>query len=245
MLKGRTALVTGGARGIGLAIAAALASDGADIALFDVDAASLGSAVEKIESLGVRALGLEVDITDLDAVTNAVSKLSAELAPPDILVNNAGITRDNLLMRMTPAEWASVIAVNLTGAFNVTRACVRGMTKRRWGRIVNIASVVGLMGNAGQANYAASKAGIIGFTKSVAKELASRNVTCNAVAPGYIVTKMTESLSDKARETLVSLIPLKRLGTPEDVAGVVRFLCSPAADYVTGQVINVDGGMVM
>lgn len=245
MLNGKVALVTGGGRGIGLAVALALAEQGADIALFDVNEGDLESASALIREKRVRAFGVKVDITDSTAVASAVESVTTELGSPDIIVNNAGITRDNLLMRMTDAEWLSVLNVNLTGAFTVTKACLRGMTRNRWGRIVNIASVVGVMGNAGQANYAASKAGLIGFTKSVAKELASRNVTCNAVAPGYIITKMTEQLPEKARETLVSMIPLKRLGTPEDVANAVVFFCSPSADYITGQVLNIDGGMVM
>ncbi len=245
MLNGKVALVTGGGRGIGLAVALALAEQGADIALFDVNEGDLESASALIREKRVRAFGVKVDITDSTAVASAVESVTTELGSPDIIVNNAGITRDNLLMRMTDAEWLSVLNVNLTGAFTVTKACLRGMTRNRWGRIINIASVVGVMGNAGQANYAASKAGLIGFTKSVAKELASRNVTCNAVAPGYIITKMTEQLPEKARETLVSMIPLKRLGTPEDVANAVVFFCSPSADYITGQVLNIDGGMVM
>ncbi|GAB4162171.1 MAG: 3-oxoacyl-[acyl-carrier-protein] reductase [Planctomycetota bacterium] len=245
MFKGKTALVTGAGRGIGLSIAKALASHGADVALFDVNEDDLKSATSELRTLGVRAEGYVVNVTDPEAVNSAVAKVTEDLASPSILVNNAGITRDNLLMRMNDAEWNSVLAVNLTGSFNVTRACIRGMTRDRWGRIVNISSVVGVMGNVGQANYSASKAGLIGFTKSVAKELASRNITSNAIAPGYIVTKMTENLSDKARETLESMIPLRRLGQPEDIANCVVFLCSPSADYITGQVIHVDGGMVM
>jgi 3-oxoacyl-[acyl-carrier protein] reductase len=245
MFKGRTALITGGGRGIGLAVARALATHGADIALFDVNADDIASATEELRALGVRAEGWVVNVTDPAAVAEAVNKVTEQLSAPLLLVNNAGITRDNLLMRMTDAEWNSVLSVNLTGSFNVTRAVIRGMTRERWGRIVNISSVVGVMGNTGQANYSASKAGLIGLTKSVAKELASRNVNCNAVAPGYIVTKMTESLPEKAREQLESLIPLKRLGLPEDIANCVVFLCSPSADYITGQVIHVDGGMVM
>ncbi|MDZ7815557.1 MAG: 3-oxoacyl-[acyl-carrier-protein] reductase [Planctomycetota bacterium] len=245
MLKDKVALITGGGRGIGLSIALELARNGADIALFDVNADDLNTACERIGEHGVKAIGLNVDVTDFEAVSESVKKVADELGAPVILVNNAGITRDNLLLRMSEAEWSSVISVNLTGTFNVTKACLRGMTRNRWGRIVNIASVVGLMGNAGQANYAASKAGIIGFTKATAKEIAARNVTVNAIAPGYIRTAMTDKLSDEARQTLEGLIPLKRLGEPADVARCVSFLCSCAADYVTGQVLNVDGGMVM
>ncbi|MFA4985085.1 MAG: 3-oxoacyl-[acyl-carrier-protein] reductase [Candidatus Brocadiia bacterium] len=245
MLKGKVAVVTGAGRGIGLSIAVALAEAGADIALFDVNPADLAAAKATIEAKGVRALTAEVDVTNPASVGAAVDRVAAELGAPLILINNAGITKDNLLMRMTDDEWNKVLAVNLTGAFNCTRATMRHMTRERWGRIVNISSVVGVMGNAGQANYAASKAGLIGFTKAVAKELASRSVNVNAIAPGYIATKMTENLPEKARETLVSLIPLKRLGTPEDIAKTAIFLCSPASDYITGQVIHVDGGMVM
>ena len=228
-----------------MAIARSLADAGANIALFDVSEDDLRSAVVELGGKGVKAIGVRADVTGLQDAQAAVERVANELGTPLIIVNNAGITRDNLLMRMTESEWSSVISVNLTGAFNVTKACVRGMTRARWGRIINIASVVGVMGNAGQANYSASKAGLIGFTKSMAKELAARNVTCNAVAPGYIKTKMTEDLPDKAREALMSIIPLRRLGEPEDVANAVKFLCSPSADYITGQVINVDGGMVM
>ena len=241
MFKEKIALITGGGRGIGLEIALKLASAGADIAIFDVNEEDLKNAKGMITDLGVKAAAYKVDVTNIEETANAVKQLTEDLGAPSIVVNNAGITRDNLLMRMSEDEWSSVLSVNLSGTFNVTKACVRGMTRNRWGRIINIASVVGVMGNAGQANYSASKAGIIGFTKSVAKELAARNVTVNAIAPGYIQTKMTEKLPEKAREALVSMIPLKRLGNPEDVANCVVFLCSTSANYIT---VSIGGNNV-
>jgi 3-oxoacyl-[acyl-carrier protein] reductase len=204
-----------------------------------------GKVAADISASGRQALAYAIDVSDFAAVQQLCDRIAADLGGIDILVNNAGITRDNLLLRMTEAEFDRVIAVNLKGAFNFTKACFRGMMKNRWGRIINIASVIGQMGNAGQANYAAAKAGIIGLTKSVAKELASRNVTVNAVAPGYIATAMTEKLSAAERETYIAAIPLKRPGTPEDVANVCLFLASDLASYVTGQVLRVDGGLLM
>jgi 3-oxoacyl-[acyl-carrier protein] reductase len=243
--EGRVALVTGGGQSIGLEIARALARDGAGVVVADVNAATAESAAKEIAALGVRSLGLAVDVSDWDAVAGAVDKTLAELGSLDLLVNNAGITRDGLIVRMGSDDWDKVMAVNLKGAFNFCKAAAKPMMKKRWGRIVNISSVVGVMGNAGQANYAASKAGLIGLTKSLAKELAARGITVNAVAPGFIDTPMTEVLGEKARSDLAGRIPLGRLGTAADVADVVSFLASERARYVTGQVVHVDGGMVM
>jgi len=244
MLEGRVSIVTGGARGIGKAIAMELADAGSDIVIFDVLDEGVDTARE-IEKKGRKAGFYKVDITDLDAVNSVVEKVLEEFGRIDILVNNAGITRDTLLMRMEEADFDLVIKVNLKGTFNCTKAVLKPMMKARWGRIINISSIIGLMGNAGQANYAASKAGIIGFTKSVAKELGKRNITVNAVAPGFIRTPMTERLSDEVKEGYFKLIPLGRFGEPEDVAKVVRFLASDDAGYITGQVIQVDGGLLM
>ena len=244
MLEGRVSIITGGARGIGKAIAMELADAGSDIVIFDVLDEGVDTARE-IEKKGRKAGFYKVDITDLDAVNSVVEKVLEEFGRIDILVNNAGITRDTLLMRMEEADFDLVIKVNLKGTFNCTKAVLKPMMKARWGRIINISSIIGLMGNAGQANYAASKAGIIGFTKSVAKELGKRNITVNAVAPGFIRTPMTERLSDDVKEGYFKLIPLGRFGEPEDVAKVVRFLASDDAGYITGQVIQVDGGLLM
>jgi len=242
-LDGRVALVTGGSRGIGLAIAQALAEGGAHVAVVARDAGRATGAATSLS--GDEHRGYACDVSDPDQARQTIERVESELGPVAILVNNAGITRDNILLRMKDDEFDEVIATNLKGAFNLTRAVARGMMKRKDGVVINISSVVGLMGNAGQANYAASKAGLVGFTKSVAKELASRGVRCNAVAPGFIHTDMTAELSDEQVEGLREHIPLGRLGEPEDVAGVVRFLAGPAARYITGQVLAVDGGMVM
>jgi len=244
-LKGKVALVTGGARGIGRAIAERLGSAGADLALFDVLPELEAAAAELAAGLGVKVRGYRVNVTVAAEVDAAVEAVLRDLGRLDVLVNNAGITRDNLLMRMKDEEWDAVLAVNLKGAFLCTRAVARPMLKQRSGRIVNIASVVGLMGNAGQANYAASKAGLIGLTKSSAKELASRGVTVNAVAPGYIRTAMTDQLSAEQKNKMLGLVPLGRMGEAADVAAAVAFLASDDAGYVTGQVLTVDGGMVM
>lgn len=241
-LDGKVALVTGGSRGIGLAICTALAQAGARVA---VVARNAEGAVSAAGALGDAHRGYGCDVADPAQVQATVAAVEADLGPVDILVNNAGITRDNILLRMKDEEFDEVIATNLKGAFNLIRAVTRGMMKRRTGSIVNITSVVGLMGNAGQANYAASKAGLVGMTKSVAKELASRGVRCNAVAPGFIRTDMTGELSEAQVGGLQQLIPMGALGEPDDVAGVVRFLVSPDARYITGQVVAVDGGMVM
>ena len=245
MLEGQVAIVTGGAQNIGRSIALTLAGAGSDVVVVDVDREKGEATAGEIREMGRDALALQTNVTDAGETAGAVEKVLEKFGRVDILVNNAGITRDNLLLRMKEEEWDAVLAVNLKGTYNFTKAVVRTMVKARRGRIVNIASVIGLMGNAGQANYAASKAGIIGFSKSVAKELASRGVTVNAVAPGFIDTAMTRVLSDEVREELQKQIPLRRLGVSQDVANVVGFLVSPAADYVTGQVLNVDGGMVM
>jgi 3-oxoacyl-[acyl-carrier protein] reductase len=242
-LQGQVAIVTGGARGIGLAIAHALAEGGARVALVDVDASEAQAAATRLSGQGHQ--GYAGDVTRSQEVASVVGQVESELGPVSILVNNAGITRDNLLLRMTEEDWDLVLSVNLKGAFNATKAVSRGMMKRRHGVIINIASVIGLMGNAGQANYAASKAGLLGLTKSVARELASRGIRCNAIAPGFIKTAMTDKLSADVVEGLTSQIPMGTLGEPHHVASVVRFLAGPGAAYITGQVIAVDGGMVM
>jgi len=237
------AIITGGARGIGLAIAKELAKS-YPVALWDV----LDEVEESAAALtkeGFNAKGWKVDVTDFDAVQQAAKEVSGEFGSIEVLINNAGITRDNLFMRMKPADWELVLKINLTGAFNCCKAVTRPMQKARRGHIVNIASVVGVMGNAGQANYSASKAGMIGLTKSLAKELGGRNITVNAVAPGFIETEMTKKLDEATVKGWIEAIPLKRAGTPADVANVVNFLCSPAGGYLTGQVINICGGMVI
>ena len=240
----RIALVTGGARGIGYAIACKLASDGCGIIISDILAAAAESAA-RLNAAGTETLAVVGDVSKPSDVEQMFEKSLEKFGRIDILVNNAGITRDNLLLRLDEKDWDLVLSVNLRGAFLCTKAAARIMMKNRWGRIINISSVVGIMGNAGQANYSASKAGLIGLTKSAAKELGARNITVNAVAPGYIQTEMTENLPQAAKDAFLSSIPLKRGGTPEDVARVVCFLASDAAEYVTGQVIHCDGGMVM
>jgi 3-oxoacyl-[acyl-carrier protein] reductase len=244
-LAGQIAVVTGSARGIGKTIAMSLAEAGANIVVSDLNVEAGKETVGEIEAMGREAIWVQADVSKSDQANQLIESAQEKFGRLDILVNNAGITRDNLLMRMSEDEWDSVIAVNLKGTYNCIRAATKIFMKQRAGRIINIASVVGQMGNAGQANYASSKAGVIGLTKSVAKELAGRNILVNAVAPGFIETAMTERLTEKAKEALIQLIPLAKLGQPEDVAKVVLFLSSERSSYITGQVINVDGGMVM
>jgi len=241
-LSGRTALVTGGTRGIGLEIATTLSRAGAKVAIAGRDA---DRATQAAASIGSGTQGFVADLGSPGDAQRLVDDAERALGSLDILVNNAGLTRDNVLVRLKDEDWDAVIDTNLRGAFAATRAAARGMMKRRWGRVINITSVVGIIGNKGQANYAASKAGLIGLTKSVAKELASRNVLANAIAPGFIDTDMTKTLTPDAREQLSAQIPLGRLGTPADIAGLVAFLASEHASYITGHVFVVDGGMVM
>lgn len=244
-LRDRVAVVTGASRGIGRAIAVALAAEGAKIAVnYASNSTAADQLVEEITAAGGEALAIPADISNVDSVDTLIKTVTDQWGRIDILVNNAGITRDTLLLRMKPEDWQAVIDTNLTGVFLCTRAVSKLMLKQKSGRIINIASVAGQMGNPGQANYSAAKAGVIGFTKTVAKELASRGITVNAVAPGFIATDMTKDL--KGGEEILKFIPLGRYGEPEEVAGLVRFLAAdPAAAYITGQTINVDGGMVM
>jgi len=244
-LKNKVALVTGGARGIGKEICERLASEGAKLAIVDIMLESAEATAKEFCAKGIDAKAYAANVATPADVDTMVKDVKKDFGQIDILVNNAGITRDGLIMRMKESDWDAVIAVNLKGTFNCIKAVSRIMMKARSGKIINIASVVGVMGNAGQANYSASKAGVIGLTKTTAKEFASRNIQTNAVAPGYIQTDMTEKISDEAKELFMTAIPLKRPGTPTDVANVVCFLASSDSDYVTGQVINVDGGMVM
>ncbi|HKO16887.1 MAG TPA: 3-oxoacyl-[acyl-carrier-protein] reductase [Gemmatimonadaceae bacterium] len=243
-LSGRVALVTGSTRGIGRAIAELLAASGARVAVVGRELARAEEAAGRIGSTE-SARGFACDVASPPSVTALVEEVEKSFGTVDILVNNAGLTRDNILMRLKDEDWDAVLDTNLRGAFVAIRAASRGMMKRRWGRIINIASVVGLVGNKGQANYAASKAGLIGLTKTVAKEFASRNILANVVAPGFIETDMTAAMTPEARASLAQQIPLERLGTPRDVAGAVAFLASDLAAYITGQVFVVDGGMVM
>ncbi|MCD6521667.1 3-oxoacyl-[acyl-carrier-protein] reductase [Candidatus Calescamantes bacterium] len=243
MLNGRVALVTGGMSGIGKAISLKLAEEGADIAIFDIREET--NTKREILKKGVKAEYWEVDVSDLQKVENAVKEVKEKMGRIDILVNNAGITRDGLLVRLKEEDWDRVIEINLKGAFNCSRACVRYMMKQKEGCIVNIASVIGIIGNAGQVNYAASKGGLIALTKSLAKELAPWGIRVNAVAPGYIKTPMTENLPEEVKREFLSKILLKREGLPEEVANVVFFLASPLSSYLTGEVIKVDGGMVL
>ncbi len=244
-LQGKTAIVTGAAQGIGRAIAECLAQAGADIAVADLDPGRSVETVASVEKLGRKALNIKVNVADANETKSMVEQVLKTWGKVDILVNNAGITRDGLLLRMKEEDWNLVLQINLNGTFNCTKAVLQPMTKQRYGRIVNIASIVGVIGNAGQANYSASKAAVIGFTKTVGREYASRNVTVNAVAPGFIDTAMTHGLSADVKDTLLKQIPLGRLGTPADIAAAVRFLVSEDAAYITGHVLHVNGGMLM
>ena len=246
MLTGKTAIVTGGSRGIGRSIALELAKNGANIVInYAGSEAKAQSVVEEIEQLGVKAHKFQADVADEAQVKEMVKSAIDSFGSVDILVNNAGITRDNLIMRMKESEFDQVINTNLKGVFVCTKAVTRQMMKQRSGRIINVASIVGVSGNPGQANYVAAKAGVIGLTKTTAKELASRNILVNAIAPGFISTDMTDQLTDEQRAGMLGLIPLAKLGEPEDVAKVVRFLASDDSNYITGQTIHIDGGMVM
>lgn len=241
-LEGKVALVTGASRGIGRDIAARFVEAGAKVALV---ARSRDALQDTASDLGDKAFPFVADVADSESIRETVSAVEQDIGPIDILVNNAGVTRDGVLVRVSEEDWDRVLDTNLKGAFNTTKVVARGMMKRRWGRVINITSVVGVIGNRGQVNYAASKAGLIGFTKSIAKELASRNILANAIAPGFMDTNMTRDLSDEQRDALLSQIPLGKLGTGDDVASVALFLASEMASYITGQVLVVDGGMVM
>src|SRR6266540_4190966 len=242
-LQGHVALVTGASQGIGRACAVTLAKAGATVALAARNAEKLNDAVAEIESAGGKAAAVPLDVSSEDAIKSAVKAIAAQMGKIDILVNNAGITRDGLLLRMKRADWDDIFTTNLTAPFLLTQAVLGGMMKQRWGRIINIASIVGEIGAAGQANYASSKAGLIGFTLSVAREVASRNITVNAVAPGYIVTAMTDAMTEEQKKSVTELIPLGRVGTDLDIANAVRFLAGNEAAYITGHVLDVNGGL--
>lgn len=245
LLKGKTALITGASRGIGKAIALLFAGEGADIAITNiVDDEEFRNAIKEVETSGVKVKGYVSNAAKFTDSENVINEMVKDFAKIDILVNNAGITRDNLLMRMTEEQWDSVIAVNLKSVFNMTRAVIAVMLKQKYGSIINMSSVVGVSGNSGQSNYSASKAGIIGFTKSVAREVGSRNIRCNAIAPGFIMTEMTEKLPENVKTDWINKIPLKRGGTPQDVANTALYLASDLSSYVTGQIIHVCGGML-
>jgi len=244
-LKGKRVIVTGAGSGIGKAIARKFAEAGALIAVCDVNEETAQVVAKEIEIIGAKAIPYRIDVGNFTEVAEIMEKIVQDFGSIEILINNAGITKDALLLRMKEEDFDNVIRVNLKGTFNFTRACVKYLLKERWGRIINIASVIGEMGNIGQANYAAAKAGIIGLTKATAKEVASRNITVNAIAPGYIKTPMTESLPENVRQEFIKVIPLGREGTPEDVANLCLFLASEEASYITGQVIRVDGGMLI
>jgi 3-oxoacyl-[acyl-carrier protein] reductase len=245
MLKGQVALVTGASRGIGRAIALALGQAGAAVAGSATTDAGAARIAETLSSAGIEGLGLTLDVSDQGSIDSAMARVTESLGAPTILVNNAGITRDNLLLRMKDSEWDDIIETNLGSVYRMSKACMRAMIKARTGRIINISSVVGVSGNAGQTNYAAAKAGMIGFTKSLAREVGARGITVNCVAPGFIDTDMTRALGDSQRNQLVAGIPLGRLGTAEEIAATVAFLASPGAAYITGETIHVNGGMLM
>lgn len=246
MLVNKSAIVTGGTRGIGKEIAKSLAENGANIAInYRKYTEEIEELIEELRALGVKALAIKCDISNEDEVNKFIKEVKENFGTIDILVNNAGITKDGLLLRMSEKDFNDVIDVNLKGTFNMTKAVSSIMVKQRFGKIINISSVVGVAGNAGQCNYAASKAGVIGFSKSIARELASRNINVNVVAPGYINTDMTKVLPDKVKEEVLKTIPMKKIGEPKEIANLVLFLSSDLSNYITGQVINVDGGMVM
>ena len=241
-LEGKTALITGSGRGIGKTIALKLAECGADIVLADMSQ-KVAEVLLEVESLGRKCLTFETDVTDFKAIDSMVKKIIEELGSIHILVNNAGITQDNLFMRMKPEQWSKVIDVNLNGVFNVTKAVIRPMVKQRMGKIINISSVVGFSGNAGQVNYSSTKSALVGFTKSLAREVGARGVTVNAVAPGFIDTAMTQALNESQQELILQQIPLGRMGNPEDISNAVAFLASEDASYITGTILHVNGGM--
>ncbi|MDD5292295.1 MAG: 3-oxoacyl-[acyl-carrier-protein] reductase [Candidatus Omnitrophica bacterium] len=244
-LKDKVSLVTGAARGIGREIALLFAAEGSDVVICDVDLEAAQATQKEIEALGRRSLSFKVDVTNGGQVEEMVNLILDKFSKIDILINNAGITKDNLILRMSEDEWDKVLSVNLKGAFNCIKVISRHMLKKRYGKIVNVASIIGMIGNAGQANYAASKGGLIALTKSIAKELGSRNINANAVAPGFIQTAMTDKLPEDYRKQMLEGIPMGKFGLPQDVAKVCLFLASPESDYITGQVIVVDGGMTM
>jgi 3-oxoacyl-[acyl-carrier protein] reductase len=244
-LTGKVALVTGAAQGIGKAVALLLARNGADLVVSDINLEKAQETAKEIQAIGRKALAVKVDVANLRDVERMVQAVLEQLHQIDILVNNAGITRDKLILRMTEEDWDAVLDVNLKGTFNCTKVVIRHMSKQKSGKIVNIASVVGEMGNAGQANYSASKAGVIGFTKTIAREFAQRGINVNSIAPGYVETPMTNALPEKVKEELKRMIPMERLGRPEDIAEAVLFLVSASSNYITGQVLNVNGGIYM
>lgn len=245
-LKDKTAIVTGGSRGIGRAISLQLASKGANVVVnYNKNARAAEEVVKEIETSGGKALAIQADVGNSNEVDSFVKKVVDKFGSIDILVNNAGITADNLLLRMKEQEWDDVLTTNLKGAFFMTKAVIRKMIKNKKGKIINITSIVGSSGNAGQSNYSAAKAGLIGFTKSIAKEVAARGIQVNAIAPGYVETKMTDSLPEKIKDDLINMIPAKKIGKPKDIANMVMYLSSDLSDYITGQVIHIDGGMYM
>ncbi len=241
----KNAVVTGAARGIGKSIALKLAESGINVVISDIMIDEAEKTAEELRKKGVKAIAVKTDVSNIDSVNDMVEQTVKEFGSIDFLINNAGVTRDNLTIRMSEQEWDMVLNINLKGTFLCSQAAAKMMMKKRFGRIVNIASVSGILGTAGQANYASSKAGVIALTKTFARELGGRNITTNAIAPGYIITEMTEKLPEKVKEAYISQIPLKRGGTPEDIAEVVKFLISPSASYITGTVINVSGGLLI
>jgi len=244
--QGKVAIVTGSAQGIGRAIAKVLASRGANVIISDINGnKAKQTAIEIAKETNNKTLGIQVDVSNMDSAVAMIKDVKDEFGKIDILVNNAGVTRDNLIMRMSEEEWDTVLKVNLKGAFNCSKAVIRSMMKQRFGRIINISSVSGLAGQAGQTNYSSSKAGLIGFTKALAREVASRNITVNAVAPGFVPTDLTNDLPEELKDWMLSITPLKRMGTPEEIAYAVAFFASDEASYITGQVLSVDGGMMM